>query len=357
MQWPIRLLLSFGLALAVMGSAIANDYCCGNVNYRGIRIQPSNARLKRKIVNPVPQGCVSIYTGHWLNCSFDFKILGLADVLPSHGFLPSGYPEELITGGHNHGNDRPFVFPNNETGLLSIDNGTIFQQTGLEITGQTDRQDTHVLYPIPEEGGIIAVQDDMYTPPDWFCAYYCFSPKDFRWQEDFEIGYFDPVYTNTQLVRLPEEGDDYVVVDHDGITHSDSTGYAYGTYLRPEAKQLLLEIARQYHNKTGAKLSLNDMSLPLGGLFDFLHDDWQPPHKGHRDGIAVDINHLDSNGNYINCSPLNHNDFSDSLQYIANRAIKKANDGELHFKPYVCETWNHNDIHINLFNPFNPPSA
>ncbi len=36
-------------------------------------------------------------------------------------------------------------------------------------------------------------------------------------------------------------------------------------------------------------LSLNDMSLPWGGLFD-IHDTWQPDHQWHRVGRSVDIN-------------------------------------------------------------------
>jgi hypothetical protein len=37
-------------------------------------------------------------------------------------------------------------------------------------------------------------------------------------------------------------------------------------------------------------LSFNDLSLPLGGLFDIAHD-WYTPHLFHRLGRSVDINH------------------------------------------------------------------
>lgn len=37
-------------------------------------------------------------------------------------------------------------------------------------------------------------------------------------------------------------------------------------------------------------LSLNDMSLPWGGLFDGMYANWQPPHSYHRIGRSVDIN-------------------------------------------------------------------
>ena len=37
-----------------------------------------------------------------------------------------------------------------------------------------------------------------------------------------------------------------------------------------------------------ARLAVNDMSLPLGGIFD-LGEDWQPPHFEHRTGRNADI--------------------------------------------------------------------
>jgi hypothetical protein len=47
-------------------------------------------------------------------------------------------------------------------------------------------------------------------------------------------------------------------------------------------------------------LSLNDMTLPLGGLFDVKHN-WAPPHRSHRDGTDLDINRT-VNGITIECS-------------------------------------------------------
>jgi hypothetical protein len=37
-----------------------------------------------------------------------------------------------------------------------------------------------------------------------------------------------------------------------------------------------------------ATLGINDMSLPLGGLFD-INGTWKPPHSSHRKGTSVDI--------------------------------------------------------------------
>jgi hypothetical protein len=62
-------------------------------------------------------------------------------------------------------------------------------------------------------------------------------------------------------------------------------------------------------------LGINDMSLPLGGLFDIaeavkdgdrivgrLPPDWLPPHKSHRVGTSVDVDpHLCTDPRFTNC--------------------------------------------------------
>ena len=41
-------------------------------------------------------------------------------------------------------------------------------------------------------------------------------------------------------------------------------------------------------SRFGKPIEVNDMSLPLGGLFD-LGADWQPPHVEHRVGLSADL--------------------------------------------------------------------
>jgi hypothetical protein len=52
-------------------------------------------------------------------------------------------------------------------------------------------------------------------------------------------------------------------------------------------------VAKMYFNNkgtSGQRLGINDMSLPVGGLFD-ISGAWQVPHKLHRTGNSVDIDH------------------------------------------------------------------
>ena len=63
----------------------------------------------------------------------------------------------------------------------------------------------------------------------------------------------------------------------------------YGTYYAVTNARL---VAEDYYEQFGATLGINDMSLPLGGMFDIGPPQgsfWNPPHRSHRKGTSVDI--------------------------------------------------------------------
>lgn len=49
------------------------------------------------------------------------------------------------------------------------------------------------------------------------------------------------------------------------------------------------ELAKNFYGKFRKNLFVNDLSLPDGGLYDFKNN-WQTPHKTHREGRTGDIN-------------------------------------------------------------------
>lgn len=67
--------------------------------------------------------------------------------------------------------------------------------------------------------------------------------------------------------------------------HADDKAY----YLGSMAIEDLEKIATYYQKLTGQKLSLNDASLPKGGMFD-VFGDWHLPHSSHRHGKDIDLN-------------------------------------------------------------------
>lgn len=51
----------------------------------------------------------------------------------------------------------------------------------------------------------------------------------------------------------------------------------------------LLTLANKFYAQFGSRLTFNDSSLPLGGLYDVGSSRWTPPHKGHREGLHTDL--------------------------------------------------------------------
>lgn len=57
---------------------------------------------------------------------------------------------------------------------------------------------------------------------------------------------------------------------------------------RPSFTSSLVYLADLYYFQYGSKLEYNDLSLPLGGLFDVFNN-WRPDHWEHRMGISADL--------------------------------------------------------------------
>lgn len=73
------------------------------------------------------------------------------------------------------------------------------------------------------------------------------------------------------------------------VARGDTAQHPEGTYGKFKTINTLELIAENYFKKVKRKLSVNDLSLPKGGLFD-VHFNWRPGHKSHRTGTDADIN-------------------------------------------------------------------
>jgi hypothetical protein len=93
----------------------------------------------------------------------------------------------------------------------------------------------------------------------------------------------------------------------------------------------------------GSRLGINDMSLPKGGLFDICST-WLPPHKMHRRGTSVDLDH----NSYYASGATGPSIVQDLPRFLDNVAallglsrIKEdkpiAQGGSIHYEcPFVC---------------------
>jgi len=164
------------------------------------------------------------------------------------------------------------------------------------------------------------------------------------------------VFTKTQV--LEAEGRVNVTVDRDTLrqladlpffydkartqnvsadTHKDSVAFSATL----QTRMALTAIGRAYKNDTGSNISYNDISLPKGGLFDWLavhplggtDKPWATPHSSHRRGTDVDVNK------------------PGGAPCTQNTSVQKAVDSILvgtgsNKTALVCETSNFGNYHI-----------
>lgn len=101
------------------------------------------------------------------------------------------------------------------------------------------------------------------------------------------------------LVQITAENGFVGFADKGGCPHDPKPHW-----LTPRAKSKVLVLAAIYNLRTERRLSLNDASLPLGGVIANKLKDISPTkeardahcHGSHRQGIDVDINRVDMGG-------------------------------------------------------------
>lgn len=287
-----RLLVVTGILLSACFCEVANaDMPFGNIDTYTTYAKPSNGDIG---YFDNFYWFISCYDADnpqiLLNCPFTFTVVGLADagVLQANGLPPlTGYDESLIDGGHTHTTSdiRPLVLPPNG---VSIAGEAPTPAGTLSVSGSTNGDTAQVVYPVPQEGGIIAISLKTQSPSGWYCADDCYTLTSWLDEDFMEIGYFSHGQSATALYHVPQSDTNYQVIDS-STNHIDSNSYTYGSYLTQDSYNTLLSIAAAYAYMAKAQLSVNDMSLPVGGLFDY-GGHWTPPHHGHRDGVAADIN-------------------------------------------------------------------
>ena len=370
---PIRLagiaIASILVALIQSPSVLADGY----VQYApGPIYRASNSETGRKERADFGVDCYEIYTGRLIDCTVDFKVIGLADKLHDLGFADTGYPELLIEGGHDaneHASpaSRPMFYPGGP--LLEVFNGvltTVNPPSQPEIVFDTNAVKSSVVYAVPEFGGLIAVEVNQKTIFPYFCAAFCYDPTDFRTIFTFKVGAWDSTFARGTLVQLPAEGLDYVIDVNPSTGHRDLTlgtdGDKYlngeqtlGDYMDPNVMPWFLAFAGLYHNDhtlpggdpIGHRLSVNDASLPLGGLYDYRSTKpWTTPHKGHRDGWAIDLNKQDeSKAPAIDC------DFNDTVIMESLEVMGGIDPNNSKWEALVCEFNNNENYHLNLRSP------
>lgn len=246
----------------------------GGPIYRTEKMRPlnlltplGNLTPKEKVITNI--GCIDVRNGLFTNCSFDIRINGLVQ------------PDTAVSnnGGHTHGGTHP-------VGDLQMIFPTKGNKTQIVI-GQTKNSYVNVEHEMPEVSGKIETIFNLYVQPGWYTVYpescngnrasWCFFTT-------VDVGVVTDLYPLADPQSNPSAT--YIRV-RNSMGHPDDVAY-FGTI---NTLFFLNNIARSYKKK-GYTLSVNDMSLPRGGLFDAdaIKAAYKAPHNFHRTGQSADIN-------------------------------------------------------------------
>lgn len=335
--------LTVALMLATPVAASADDpSALGFVGYYIGYTKASNARTNTSTLFNDSLICYDADTGALLDCPITYTLLGVAtdSLLTGAGFNPIGMDSSFINGGHTHTNNRPLFFTSGVSSALLMIGGHQTGGTALSVVGSTANQQVDIAYSVPEQGGVIAATVTFSPPHGYFCFYYCYTRQETLDIAEIAIGFFQPGTHNTQFVQVPQSGDDYLVVAGAAGHSLTSSSYTYGSYLRSDTRDTLLKIAAVYHTLSGNQLSINDMSLPVGGNFDYTGN-WGVPHNGHREGKAADINSTDGGGVDTDC-------YTDL--YLQQAVKKVLGPNQAGWTKFLCEA--QGQKHINILPAF-----
>lgn len=256
MKITYRLLLA---ALLLVSRLPAHAY--GHIEKDIVSVRPSDVDIpKTKNYIVFEFLCVDVRTGRYVDCAVSQEITGLVD--------PAA--DVANNGGHTHD------YETHPLGTLSFLPSTAKSRT---VTGSTRNSVAKIKYEVPDVGGLIMVKSTMTVPPGWFCVSPSYDAVTWRFEDTVDVGM-------DGLEYLPASPDGtYRMTRNPDTRHTDANAF-FGT---PSTNMRLGEIATTYFARSGRILSINDMSLPRGGLFD-VGGTWTPPHNKHRIGESADIN-------------------------------------------------------------------
>ncbi|MBI5197218.1 MAG: hypothetical protein HZA19_01270 [Nitrospirae bacterium] len=239
----------------VLGILMAVFIFCGGAAWGGTT--PPSVPGKPSVI-PISFSCYDILTYTLQDCGVSLTL--------SEGDSAGGHAV-----GHDPGRPLGGLRFYGETGTGS---STISFRTNFSVRG--------IRYVAPEVSGTVKLAGRISPTPPYYCVSHC------RPQETILVWV-------ERLSKLLERTDlPYVVARGGTGTHPE------GTYGTSKTLTRLQAIADAYFEFTDRKLSVNDLSLPWGGLFD-INNNWLPPHQTHRFGTDADINRTDGGGVLTNC--------------------------------------------------------
>ncbi|MDH5214075.1 MAG: hypothetical protein OEY04_07590 [Gammaproteobacteria bacterium] len=260
-----------------------------------VSAQPSN-ELK-SVQNEVTRGwlCYSGHTGRLLNvCTVSFALLPSTDPLVINGVTNdcvygANRSVDTLTCGHGgHIHDllsRPVIYAGTKVRYFSDTDGNDLTVTDEpSSTGLFDG----FRWTVPHIGGYYKFESTMLPAVGRKFVTFGNGVLQF-WDAIKADGIAEVKFPD--LRQLPDDGILYYDKGRNGDQwHTDDDSYS----AQERAVWALRAIGRTYKNNTGSLISYNDISLPLGGIFEVRPDlfPWEKGfgHSSHREGLDIDVN-------------------------------------------------------------------
>ncbi len=336
-------------------TAIAMLLLCASANAQytwRLVSEPSDER-------PAPNFSENTVTRGWLcfdirngglstDCPVEFRLTGLADqsVGVTQACVPDTFgriaPRTCGDGGHTHDpTDRPIVFPGTEVRYPGADPN---DGDPLFVAGPSPGGFFGFEWTVSNVSGIYGLTSKMEAPPN--SGFWNIDSNGVLFQVD-EItatGFVNVTVSNDTLIQLPDSTiyDKVRTQNETAQTHNDAVSFTADL----PTVIALTAIGLVFQNNTNSTISYNDMSLPKGGLFDFLairpstyspgvDEPWETPHSRHRAGRDVDVNKPGGQGCLTNTS------VQAAVDTILQTDPQRNNRSAL-----ICEVNNNENYHI-----------
>jgi hypothetical protein len=282
---------------------------------------PSNSLTGKVREVTLIWSCHEKFTGLPVNCEVYQEVVGVKTPTECSAPDEAETVDKCNDGGHTaHAGDRPLGKLKNPADVIS----SPFKVLSMQFVNP-DINMVVVDHEVPEVGGVMFVFGELVLPRGFHCEDLCY--REDRWRAE---GYVNVGERNLKQLSDPAPSDFYRKVRGGpppvpGVDplHFDAVAFAGSPFTLASIPIL----AQNYFLSSGGRLlSVNDMSLPKGGLFD-IKGDWKPDHKSHREGNDADINRRDptTSENLGDC------DFDHALRLAVDRTLPplKRADGEL----------------------------
>lgn len=161
------------------------------------------------------------------------------------------------------------------------------------VEAQTQNERLLIKHKMPEPSGKILMESTVTTEEGYHCGGNCFTWNSWKDRQTVDVK-----VDGLTLLPDPTVNDYYIKVRGGKDTHPE------GYFALPSTIQAIQQVAELYYQLSlsdlgvGRKLSINDMSLPKGGMFDLNTLWWVTNtigngHTTHRTGTDADINRDD----------------------------------------------------------------